>query len=1592
MPLPAFILERDLTDAFAEKGLNSSSLWSYVPKHLKLDWSNVRFFDDASLLTLVLTEFGLTQRGWRIAHEGLTSLGTANVIAQLHAIGFSELLLSNIFSLSKDRLADIDQVLAANPFMGASSVANRSRVMRIVSCHSDDHFNATSKENQRIEAFEGAYSRATFVNAVEGDIHSWEIVETGDFRSLILDQTRLNVREHARPVNLGLSVARVFMASDLKDVWDLSEKEIRSLRSREGQIPRVLRSLGEDVAVLQIVTIDDGIGIPRRLRPSLPQRQKTLFPETEERKSDLDRFLADTKSWPEDAVVCSFAAMAEGTSKKTEWRSPHESKGLTVIRSRTQVPGGSLEISSNGVAVSYGDPTAYPWGSHHDCGLRWCPDGGTRISALVPTRRSTVPSATTRPSTARYRVNPVPLHRQDVEVISVREAWNRCFATETPLADVASACSSDLCKHVPPSAGTDPERPILFDWGEMPFDKDVASALLVKMAEELAKTIGRARPYLFANLSRTLCTLARSALQSFRRHRLPVCVLAQGRECFWLGLPTDEAPEITSMSKDQAFFAKNVIRQKRICGARESSTEAFYHYCIDRIWTQAMDYALPPPRYLSVSTDLSQAIGELLEHCSLLRRQKATDGPTGDEMGILLFTARATIDGFAEKLRSGFLARLQKIVEGPDVKQTKPGRIRSTTGQVVDAYYRCDFLVDSDVAEELASELTDVALSLNERAGPIDMVVGCTLPTSWFVERIADGLRDHGVTCSSHVFQQRSTIGPETKVLADLSRRKVLLFSDVLGTGSLVETMAGALTEAGALLVGLVVLVDSRTSEAAKAQLKEKDPLRHFQRGSVVPLLSIPLAKEPAGTPSKWYIDPYTLAPREHRNDDRRRSLENYSEDRYLGRGPKFRQNYLLGNAAALVSQIDALGGIRVGHFVHGNHHSEVLCDVRRLFRSETFRDFLVNQVLAYIVANDIQFVVSPNHSNIYVLRDELKRRYAAVASAASGVRDNPVFATACLVRMNGAQSDYILGTDRHLGEGGRKPFERILILDDGICSGGTIRSLVKEAVIFARESVRLHSVASPNIRIHVVTVVSNLQESDVAFWEALEELTGSRLSLAYLMSLPATTFAEAHCPACRYRRSLQRAHEATMLTAYERDFVSLWTADLMPTGLHEQAPSGRKAELSVSGRSAREVAACIMALNDGHTKVAQGYAHTAGQNVVAIYLLGRLLQGTVDQQMQGITLEEVLVELCHVGWRSADDSNCRTEFLRQLCRIAENARPSKALNTAIAEATENMISHLDDVTTLGGLAYLFRLYCGRTQRLTGETRGSLLDLVDNLYLKLDDAARQLPPSPLRTYTTWLRAQLASAVSGQGGIDSVGAAVLAIVEHNSVLSEHHRTSANAIIELQKTLTTIANARAGVSRQAIDRANSFVVLVRECFDQMFACLRVLGQRSPKSLDALEGILAHEHGKGNLVPINDSSAGPGGVEGWAEKSMVTLSTMREAFKGPSPARIVRIIEEYVTRPYSLLRQRIEKDARRDVALRVEDSDASFNALEVICDPQHLDDAIRHIHANVGEKRLRGNASAVWKFDKEKSSRRRARLVCECSNTKSVPDDPE
>ena len=1550
-----------------------------VTRFLDLDFSHVRFVDDAAALLLLAVEHELLHFGYGIRLQALGAELSA-LRRQFLETGMLELLMAHRQLWSAGDGGREDSWLSDTGSLPTKALA--SRVMKLTFCRNLQALDHRSSEQRKIEEFDNIYRRRHFVGSMSAGRTKYTLVESGEFRNLLLQQTRYNIAEHAG-ATIGLSIARIFSLRDLQDDWGLSDGEMVEVTNIDSELSLVSKLHGNNTKLLRLCTIDNGVGIPETLEHTFKQTLSPSghLPGMDPQSTEVSRFAEATKGWSRNERLCSFSTYPEGTRKPLREKEP---KGLTTLKTRFAIElKGYLSVHSAGATVTF-HSEAEDCGRAESSQYHWT-KGGTEVIITVPLQ-SSLADEEAAPAKAHPFV-PSPQMRQHVEELDLNAELSQVRSMQPELLPPAvEECAHNVVQRLLlPQKREDAQRLLLpqkdnvvklvvVDWSELFITKDRLSLLFRSIANELRQAVDAhvpLAPFVFANVPSSALGVVPEGLSHFP---IPVCVFYDSnRQWKWLGLECEGlkptlAPFLTLKAKK--------LRATKLSYRVESTAETLCRTVFDEL-LQAKTYMR--------CTDLADFPDKLrthtlalLDRCPLFEQKGAQ--PRREELPSRtnLFKPVVDLADIGSVILNGFCNKLRDAIRQPPVCIHKTEGIRTVSNWVVENFYRCDFLVQHKILDELGSELVDVALAIlqHSRAQALDYVVSCTSPTHWFVNRICDGLRSAGYDCGRHVFRKRSSITEEVRGLGIVKGTNVLLFTDLISSGALVEQMCQALEERGAVVVGLIALVDARTKdEMEEYSTQNPDPLERFRAGTAVPLTTIQEPKhDPKNRRYGFYIDPETLTPKPIRSLDIEEQWHHFFADVFSGKGG-VTSSATFASPDALVQRLSECGALIYGHFIHGTNHSNILCDARKVFGDDLLRNEIVTNLAKYILRNKIALVVSPNHSNVYLLTQALRYRFKLAEEEGSSWRLQ--FATALRVQSTIPESDYQLtglGGDMNREWSGNGA---VLILDDGVCSGTTIKALIREVVN------TFYKQGSPPLRIHVIAFVNRLSENDTAFWNALDLHATGTLDFSYFMALPLPAHPREHCPVCKQQDEVDRFLQRGTLSDYAPIFYREWKKALAPVDLYTLPPS-QKTEV-LSGEPVRILAAHLIALRRGNVRLVWQKIRGYENATVVITVLGNLLLRSYDIHTRDPEPDEIIRELLRYAKMPERNHRERLYILRKLIQFARLGTSPNAMAALAGEVLEAYTPALDERPIVGGLEVLFsQLLSGGRSREDNFCSGARPDDCRQQVLEaLEAAVQKSSDVTSRGHLSWL---IHSLSTGQTELKSVGAAVLRLASHNRLTPQHH-SQRITLQEVSSEIRRLLTRREGAATEK-HRLATLCRAALGFFREMYDCARILAHQS-EGLDAayqdlnrrVDGLKQLEDELSALLQDPDK-----------QQQMLSLARLfdiverlRVAWFAPPHERIKQFVRSFAITPVAEIREAASGYEGKAV-INLDGLKGLEHTLALF--PRHeFGELVRHLHRHLDEKGIPGQVVlAAWQQEAHPFERGKLVLALRNSGTRA------
>jgi hypothetical protein len=255
-------------------------------------------------------------------------------------------------------------------------------------------------------------------------------------------------------------------------------------------------------------------------------------------------------------------------------------------------------------------------------------------------------------------------------------------------------------------------------------------------------------------------------------------------------------------------------------------------------------------------------------------------------------------------------------------------------------------------------------------------------------------------------------------------------------------------------------------------------------------------------------------------------------------------------SAKRTLDLMKALGAVRFGHFQHGSHHSEIFVDVEKILSCIIYRNLLVTAIFRYIIDNDIRLVIYPSHSSAYMLAGELKQRcdesmveFIIACRTFKGIRGTSY----ALTRFSPRHEPYWRNFARNA----------VLILDDAVCSGDTVKSIIAELVRIDQNyydsQMPISTLSQSRFSVHIVAFLNRLPRVTVDFWSGLSRIASDRVYFSALISMPIAAESHELCQQCRLEKRLWHLRNSQDYCLYAKEFFSWWIAHNKVQTTHER-------------------------------------------------------------------------------------------------------------------------------------------------------------------------------------------------------------------------------------------------------------------------------------------------------------------------------------------------------------------------------------------------------------------------------------------------------
>lgn len=1110
-----------------------------------LNWEYVIYFDDSTLLQLLMVQHTLMKHSIIVTHFDKPMFKcNPYVLRQLGAIGYIKQWVSNHFGSSD---IEVDLFSRINTLGDIGPLAFQHELLPIVTCLSERELLRGNPEDQLIKSFEEDCGVSEFIGYGDSAIKIRPLVASGEFKSLIIGQTRKNVVDHAKGCSLALSVARILKLSEYLESWNIDDK--RWSQNTDSLILKCLPNLSKDTLILDMTTIDNGPGIISTLGDIWIQKHVMRL--TEAYKRVISR---GSKDCLKEFQVIEFSLDEEGSSKK--YRSS-EDPGLNRIRKIVERDKGILEITSGIHRVTH-EKMETP-----NCMKVIRPlNTGTMVRIIVPLLEENAQKDIFKHPKTNYAIRAADRYTLLEEIDSpfnifpsLHNLWSetyndKSFHGRELITNQIDKMVSKIFEKIEKKITND--LVIILNWGELPWEDHLASLFLEKLYDNITNRNLTCPPIIHINVPKGLLMNCRNALGKYSSElKLPTLILLEekNRWC-WIGL---SVPTRECLIKTKSFQQTTY----RITGEHESPDEQYLKYVFDSFLLGKSKEKVPRQGY---GFEVWNMACEYLRSSKLFEELTIKSPVNGEETQTGRFKPLFNFEALKSIVAKTFNSKLRGALESDSCKfpirknlskSKKNNMVKLPNGLYVDTYYRCDGLLDyipekrtltnviekideqNKFKEELTAHLIEIAKEIESMTpGRFDFVVSCTSPTHWFVHQIADGLSDTLHSCGHFVAKRHSSFPHEFKAFRTKENSKALIFTDVISKGYVVRAMVKQLVARKVRIGGVLALLDT-THDDDLENFNEA----LFQDTMIVALVHKEIKKHLRGDLG-WRIDPETLEPVEITKS--------------LGWKESLAGVGALGFSGEEVEKLFLnYGVLRHEHSKHGTHHSMFVCDVKKLFSQPDIRIKLGARLRLYFKRNKIKLIIYPNHSNAYILANMLRE-------ICKSDLEFPII-QAALCRYSYNERCYILTPSVH-----KYTADRIAILDDGFVSGKTMRSLCT-AVLNKYPKVK---------EVHNLAFINEMNPPKTRYWEALaankpigtyklrrnsNSYLFPKLHFSSFISFPHPSYTQENCPWCRKQKDFKTYAKDEERTFLEREFYFTWANEVKLRDVYHDAITNKE-------------------------------------------------------------------------------------------------------------------------------------------------------------------------------------------------------------------------------------------------------------------------------------------------------------------------------------------------------------------------------------------------------------------------------------------------
>lgn len=313
---------------------------------------------------------------------------------------------------------------------------------------------------------------------------------------------------------------------------------------------------------------------------------------------------------------------------------------------------------------------------------------------------------------------------------------------------------------------------------------------------------------------------------------------------------------------------------------------------------------------------------------------------------------------------------------------------------------------------------------------------------------------------------------------------KVLILTDVIGTGGLLKRLENYATKVGVKVVGFCAIVDTR------------NPREKLNRNNCVYLSQITFTKHKV-KPEEWKdekiitVDPQKLISKTDSKDVR--NLAILKKDEFW---------YMIRNSKALKGR----------HICYRERHYNYYIDNEIIFKDKDFGEKLANKIIDNLKTK-VDVVLFPSYSDAKYLVERLNASFMKN-------EDYTITPKSIRAEYNDSLLDYEYTLPDIQSYDNRFNNKNVLIIDDGINSGKTISELIKIASLYKAKNIQVFVFLNRLSTENTLKLIENLK------------LYRVKIAFNFLYWFNCPVYTKDNCPFCKKRNKyleyLKTFHSAT--------------------------------------------------------------------------------------------------------------------------------------------------------------------------------------------------------------------------------------------------------------------------------------------------------------------------------------------------------------------------------------------------------------------------------------------------------------------------------